>query len=33
MKGNLPPKLALDRLKKGIPLDWKVQRLEFGFTQ
>ncbi len=32
MKGNIPPKLALDRLKKGIPLDWKVQRLEFGFT-
>jgi len=32
MKGNIPPKLSLDRLKKGIPLDWKVQRLEFGFT-
>jgi len=32
MKGNIPPRLALDRLKKGIPLDWKEQRLEFGFT-
>jgi hypothetical protein len=33
IKGNIPPKLALDRLKKGIPIDWKEQRLEFGFSQ
>ncbi len=33
IKGDLPPKLSLDRLKRGIPLDWEEQRQEFGFTR
>ena len=30
-RGNIPPELSLDRLKKGVPLDWNEQRKTLGF--
>jgi hypothetical protein len=31
-RGDVPPALSLDRLKKGFPLDWKAQRASLGFS-
>ena len=33
IKGNIPATLSLKKLKKGIPLDWKEQRDQFGFSK
>ncbi|TFH42341.1 MAG: hypothetical protein E4H01_13630 [Lysobacterales bacterium] len=30
-RGDIPPELSLDRLKKGFPLDWNEQRKSLGF--
>jgi site-specific DNA recombinase len=30
-RGDIPPELSLDRLKKGFPLDWNEQRKALGF--
>ena len=30
-RGEIPPGLSLDRLKKGFPLDWTQQRKVLGF--
>ncbi len=32
IKGDIPSTLSLDRLKKGIPIDWNEQRKILGFT-
>lgn len=31
--GNVPESLALERLKKDFPIDWKAQREHFGLSQ
>ena len=31
-RGDVPPALSLDRLKKGFPLEWKTQRASLGFS-
>jgi site-specific DNA recombinase len=31
VRGDVPAKLSLDRLKKGFPLDWDAQRKTLGF--
>ena len=33
IKGNIPATLSLSKLKKCIPLDWKEQRDQFGFSK
>jgi len=32
-KGDIPPALTLERLKRTIPLDWEDQRQTFGFVR
>ena len=32
-KGDIPPALTLERLKRTIPLDWEDQRQTFGFAR
>ena len=31
-RGDIPPALSLERLKKGFPLDWTQQRKVLGFN-
>ena len=30
-KGNVPPDLSLEKLKRGFPLDWRKQHQSLGF--
>jgi len=33
IKGDIPPKLSVECLKKEVPFKWEEQRQKYGFTQ